>query len=140
MKPYIHIGIGIATACMLQIAEARCSQDQYGNQYTYTLDRTTQSITGTVLNVQNCSVQVWPLIGSYARQAGVRVQQLTAANPDPNSSCVAMYMLKGDYPNFAWFYESGYGAQEATFVACSAIPTPAEQVPHETTKGRGALR
>ncbi len=111
----LFCGLIMASQASFAVKKASCLQDQYGNQYNVVYDTTTDSITGTMTTAQGCPATTWPLIGSYRG----KVMEITAANPDL-SSCVNMYMLKGSYPNFAWFYANGYGAQESAYVACGA--------------------
>jgi hypothetical protein len=100
-----------------------CVQDQYGNQYNFTIDRTHAYLYGTATNAQGCDAAPWPLIGSYVDSPAGLVVELTASRPLDSLPCVATYKLKGIWPKFPWYYESGYGAQEATFVSCGTRVT-----------------
>jgi hypothetical protein len=111
--------LGLALLMPAVASAQYCLQDQYGNQYNFTVDSEHKYLYGSVTNVQGCA-SPWPLTGSYT--TGPLVVELTAANPTPGV-CVSTYKLKGNYPNFAWYYEFGYGAQEATFVTCGSAPT-----------------
>lgn len=112
-------GLGLLAAAAS--SEAVCVQDQFGNQYNFTVDAAHKYVYGTVTAVQGCEAETWTLIGSYTTSP--LVTELTAANPlgdfDGNG-CISEYKLKGNYPNFAWYYFDGYGAQESAFVACGA--------------------
>jgi hypothetical protein len=112
-----------------------CVQDQYGNQYKFALDATHQYITGSATNAQGCSGSTWPLLGSYTyTEKGILVE-FTLVNPSSDSGCVNAYKLKGIWPNSAWYYEGGYGAQEFTFVPCgTALAADAAKA------GRGARK
>ena len=100
-----------------------CLQDQYGNQYSFTVDPEHKYVFGDVTNNQGCAEQ-WPLTGSYTETPGGLLLELTAANPDGVfSSCVDTYKLKGIFPNFEWYYDSGWGSQPATWVACGTRVT-----------------
>jgi hypothetical protein len=106
---------------MPAVASAQlCRQDQFGNQYNFTIDQAHKFVFGTVTNAQGCPGGPWPLTGSYT--TGPLVLELTAANPEGAGGCVTIYKLKGNYPNFAWYYETGYGAQESAYVDCGAAP------------------
>jgi hypothetical protein len=107
----------LALAGGAQWSLADCIQDQYGFQYNITYDTAHQSITGTA-TFAGCPATVWPLTGSYVRKGSLKIQQITAANPDSGPECRTMVMLKGNYPNFAWYYDNGYGGQASKFVAC----------------------
>jgi hypothetical protein len=101
-----------------------CLQDQYGNQYTITRDAVNKAISGTALVVQRGN-EIWTLSGSYATNKSgskVREQQLTMTD---STSTNQLYMLRGTYPNFAWYYNGTYGSQEASWVACGANVAPA---------------
>jgi hypothetical protein len=116
-----------------------CVQDQYGNQYNFKLDTAHQYITGSATNAQGCSGGTWPLLGSYAyTEKGILVE-FTLVNPSESSSCVDAYKLKGIWPDSAWYYESGYGAQEFTFVPCGTA-VKAEATAAAKKKGQGALK
>ncbi len=102
-------------------AGAMCVQDQYGNQYNFVVDTINSYVYGSMISAQGCDAPTWYLTGSYYPDAGPGPQyELTAANPlgDADSSCIATYKIKGTYPNGAWYYTSGYGGQEFTFVSC----------------------
>lgn len=115
-----------AGASALAAPPNECVQDQYGNQYNLVYDGATQSITGTV-NMVQCPGSTWSMIGSYTKKGGVRTQEITAAADVTDAACVVMIKLKGAYPNFAWYYTTGYGAQESTYSSCSADAASAGQ-------------
>src|SRR5437762_5298532 len=103
---------------MVSAAATSCVQDQYGNQYNFTVDTAHGYITGSATNHQGCAGGTWPLLGSFEAVSGGTMVEFTLRNPSPTSGCVPAYELKGLWPKSAWFYESGYGAQEFTFVRC----------------------
>lgn len=125
--------VGISSVALPSMAD--CIQDQYGNQYNLTFDTTHFSITGTAKMAQ-CGGDEWPIVGSYSgSDFNKRQQAITFANATANASCTfGPFMLKGKYPKFAWYYNTGYGGQESKFVACTveAVPTSAP--------GQGAQR
>ncbi|MDD2724120.1 MAG: hypothetical protein PHH59_08895 [Methylovulum sp.] len=131
------LAIGLFGAA--QVSIAGCIQDQYGNQYTLTVDGKHNSITGTAVMAQ-CSGEVWPVIGSnviIGSDKNYNIQEITTIKPQGStSSCVDFFMLKGTYPSFSWYYGSGYGAQASKFVACGS-PTIA---PAAGETGNGAVR
>lgn len=134
MNKALVLVLGLGMLAGAASAQAVCLQDQFGNQYNFTIDASHKYVYGTVTAVQGCESQTWVLIGSYT--SGPLVVELTAANPlgdFDGGGCISEYKLKGNYPNFAWYYADGYGAQESTFVACGAA------VLHEGTSG-GARR
>ncbi|WP_374569369.1 hypothetical protein [Ideonella sp.] len=112
-----------------------CLQDQYGNQYNVTFDAVNKSITGVATVVQRNNEQ-WTLSGSYAtNKTGTKrkEQQLTMTDSGNTNQ---LYMLRGVYPNFAWYYNGAYGAQEGTWVACgTAVAAKAAK-----TEGRQGVR
>jgi hypothetical protein len=117
-------------ALAAQMASAVCLQDQYGGQYNITYNAPRTTITGTYSTSGGVCGATWSLIGSWVTKGSVRHQELTAANPDPlgaGSDCVPMFKLKGKYPNFAWYYTGGYGAQESRFVACTPAASSAAE-------------
>ncbi len=114
-----------------------CVQDQYGNQYTFTVDAAHGYITGHATNHQGCTGGTWPLLGSYEVTAAGTMVEFTLRNPSATSSCVPDYKLKGIWPKSAWYYESGYGAQEFTFTACGGKALAGE---HAKTAGKGTLK
>jgi hypothetical protein len=98
-----------------------CLQDQYGNQYSFTVDEQHQYIYGTASSNQGCPTTAWPLTGSYTLTPQGTLLELTVANADGvGSLCVPTYKLKGLFPRFAWYYENGYGAQESAYVSCGS--------------------
>lgn len=111
---------------------ATCLQDQYGNQYQFT-QTDNEAVIGTATNAQGCGTAPWPLIGAYIHKNGGIQLELTASNPAPGG-CQPIYMLKGTYPNFGWYYDYGYGGQESVYVECGA------QDPVTARPGQGALR
>lgn len=107
-------------ALMAGSSEAMCIQDQYGNQYDFTVDSTHKYLYGVMYSAQGCNAAVWYLTGSY-NAGGGPPYELTAANPlGDGDVCVATYKIKGTYPGGAWYYTTGYGGQEFTFVNCGA--------------------
>lgn len=121
MKKALVFAVGFGLLGMATSSHARCVQDQYGNQYNFTVDTAHKYLYGTVTSVQGCEADTWTLIGSYTN--GPLVVELTGANPHGDfdaEGCIAQFKLKGNYPNFAWYYADGYGAQESQFVECGA--------------------
>jgi hypothetical protein len=117
------ISRAVAAAAALAVApfvSAECLQDQYGNQFNITLDTTYKSISGVATMVQRSGEQ-WTISGSYIGGGRFRVQQLTMADSQSSNT---LYMLKGTYPNFAWYYGGVYGEQEGAWAACGAAAAP----------------
>ena len=106
-------------------AQSMCLQDQYGNQHNFEFDFVHNYVYGTTTMAQGCDEPNWVLIGSWVKQPGGAVVELTAANPlgDADIGCISEFKLKGNYPNFAWYYAFGYGSQESTYVDCGVSPT-----------------
>jgi hypothetical protein len=101
-------------------ARATCIQDQYGNQYNFTIDAAQGFVYGNVVAGQSCSTPTWALTGTFSETSSGVGLELTAANPTTDD-CVAEYTLKGIYPNFDWFYNTGYHTpQPSTYVACGS--------------------
>jgi hypothetical protein len=111
----------------MSFTDGECIQDQYGNQYTLRIDPAHQYITGTVGGGQGGGP--WILTGSYV-QSGPDdpwIYELTATNSTAGQNgFVQVFKIKGVQPNGAWYYESGFGNQEFTFVACGAAAPAAE--------------
>jgi len=112
----------------MAFADGECVQDQYGNQYTLRIDQTHQYITGTVGGGQGGGP--WILTGSYV-QSGPDdpwIYELTVTNSNGTGQAgfIPVYKLKGVQPNGAWHYDSGFGDQEFTFVACTAVAAMAD--------------
>lgn len=122
MKKVLVFAIGLALLMPAVASAQMCLQDQFGNQYNFTIDNAHKYVYGTVTNAQGCPGGLWPLTGSYT--TGPLVLELTAANPlGADQGCISTYKLKGNYPNFAWYYDFGYGAQESSYVPCGAEAT-----------------
>ena len=106
----------------------QCIQDQYGSKYALTIDTTHQYITGTVEGGQGGGP--WILTGSYVQSSPSDpwIFELTVTNTQGTgqSGHVPVYKLKGVEPSAAWYYETGYGAQEFQFAACTAAAAAAE--------------
>ena len=100
-----------------------CLQDQYGNQYSFTVDEEHGYLFGTMTDGQGCGTTAWPLTGSFVQTEDGLMLELTVANPDGGAFCVPTFKLKGLFPRFAWYYDSGYGAQESAYTACGADVT-----------------
>ena len=118
-------------------AAPACFQDQYGNQYNFTVDSAHGYITGSATNHQGCAGGTWPLLGSFVATAHGTMVEFTLRNPSPASGCVPDYKLKGLWPKSAWYYESGFGGQDFTFVACGGHIAAAADA---KTKGKGTLK
>jgi hypothetical protein len=123
MKQVKIAALALATVfCAPAVMAQECLQDQYGNQYNITVDPVNKSITGVATVVQRNN-ELWTLSGSYAtNKTGTKrkEQQLTMTD---STNTNQLYMLRGIYPNFAWYYNGSYGAQEATWVACGTPVT-----------------
>lgn len=120
MKQTSILAFGLVLVATAALAGDLCLQDQYGNQYDFVIDSEHRYVYGTMTSVQGCDAPVWPLLGSYV--GGPLTVELTAANPlgDGDFACISEFKLKGQYPNFAWYYDTGYGAQESAWVSCGA--------------------
>ena len=113
-----------------------CIQDQYGNQYTLTIDEAHQYITGTVSGGQGGGP--WILTGSYVQSGATDpwIYELTASNSNAGQAgFVAVFKIKGVQPNGAWYYEDGYGDQEFSFTPCTAVPAMVEEGREALTEG-----
>src|ERR1700682_6086695 len=66
---------------MTAVATAVCVQDQYGNQYTFTVDAAHGYITGHATNHQGCAGGTWPLLGSFEATSGGTMVEFTFRNP-----------------------------------------------------------
>ncbi|MBI5444582.1 MAG: hypothetical protein HY900_25630 [Deltaproteobacteria bacterium] len=131
--------LGFALALTLTVAvvagraQTLCLQDQYGNQYNFTVDRTQTYVYGTTIGA-GCGAVEWPITGSFVQQDGI-ILELTASNPlGVSDNCVLTYKLKGKYPYAAWYYEDGYGGQEFTWADCAPTTTL------ESQSGQGRLK
>jgi hypothetical protein len=117
----ILVLLGLALLMPAVASAQYCLQDQYGNQYNFTVDSEHKYLFGTVTSAQGCTIPVWPILGSYT--TAPLVVEITAANPaGAGDNCVLAFKLKGNYPNFAWYYEFGYGDQEGTWTTCLTSP------------------
>ncbi|CAN5324807.1 hypothetical protein BH20ACT24_BH20ACT24_16220 [soil metagenome] len=107
-------------------AGSKCVQDQYGNQYEFTVDAANRYLYGTMHSGQACEASDWHLLGSYVNAGGRLVYELTASNPlgDSDAGCIPAFKIKGVWPHGAWFYPTGYGDQEFRWTSCGAKPTP----------------
>ena len=123
MKKVLVFAFGLAMLMPAVASAQNCLQDQYGNQYVFTVDSAHKYLYGQALMAQGCSAPTWTMLGSYT--TGPVGIELTASNPLGNSDpfCIQTFKLKGNYPNFAWYYDFGYGNQEATFATCLTTPT-----------------
>jgi hypothetical protein len=114
-----------------------CIQDQYGNQYTLTIDEAHQYITGTVSG--GLGGGPWILTGSYVQSGATDpwIYELTGTNSNGagQAGFVAVFKIKGVQPNGAWYYEDGYGAQEFSFTPCTAVPAMVEEGREALTEG-----
>jgi hypothetical protein len=126
----------------MAFTDGECIQDQYGYQYTLTIDQDHQYITGTVSGGQGGGP--WILTGSYV-QSGPNdpwIYELTVTNTNGSGQpgFVPVYKLKGVQPQGAWHYEFGYGNQEFAFTSCTAAAAVAEadQEPVSAGERRGA--
>lgn len=128
LRSLSRLGHGAVAAFLASAAvpsQADCIQDAYGNQYFLNFDTVHQTITGNAKMVQ-CDGAIWAIVGSYSGANFNRRQQTLAfanANDAPNCQ-FGPFMLKGKYPNYAWYYPYGYGGQEGKFVACTTVEAP----------------
>ncbi len=108
----------------MAFVDGQCIQDQYGNQYTLSIDTTHQYITGTMKSAQGTGPYI--LTGSYVQSSPSDswIFELTGANS--GGSGVPVFKLKGVEPKAAWYYQSGYGGQEFEFTECTVTATMAE--------------
>jgi len=103
-----------------------CLQDQYGDQYSFTVDEQHGYVFGSaMINSQfACGTTPWPLTGSYTQTEDGLLLELTVANPAGiGQPCVSTFKLKGLFPRFAWYYDFGYGSQESAYVTCGSDAT-----------------
>jgi hypothetical protein len=112
----------------MAFADGECIQDQYGNQYTLTIDEVHQYISGTVSSGQGGGP--WILTGSYVQSAPSDpwIYELTVTNTNGTGQTgfVPVFKLKGVQPQGAWYYDFGYGDQEFTFTSCAAVASMAD--------------
>jgi hypothetical protein len=117
----------------MAFTDGECIQDQYGYQYTLTIDTAHQYITGSVSGGQGGGP--WILTGSYVQSGPTDpwVYELSVANSNGTGQpgFVPVYKLKGVQPQGAWYYDSGYGDQEFTFTSCSE-PAPMAEAARES--------
>lgn len=110
----------LALSCSL--AHAECLQDQAtGYQFVFTNDKVHKYVYGTGNFGTVCSgASTWPLTGSYTVDAsGILALELTAANPSVDN-CVPIFTIKGPFPNFEWYYDTGIVGVTGTWVSCGA--------------------
>ena len=136
MRILCSVLVCLVLATGMVYGQSACIQDQYGNQYNYTVDNPTGDVYGSVTNVQGCAA-VWPLTGSFVKtSSGGRFLELTAANPNGTAdACYPTYMVKGAWPNFDWYYAFGPSPtpQPGTWVACGAKGS-------DTATGKGSVK
>ncbi len=111
---------------MVDAQSTACLQDQYGNQYNFTIDTVHNYLYGTATpSSTQCPSPPWALTGSYVQTGAGLALELTAAMPS-GASCVPIYTLKGDFPNFDWYYDYGISTtpQQSKFVACGTAVSP----------------
>lgn len=106
-----------------------CGRDQYNNEYTFALDTSDprgRHLTGAVKSAQACSVQFWPLQGSFYNLVGNSAElELSAFNPEAasDSQCLNGYKIMGTAPqSLAWYLDDGYAGQEFNFRPCLGQP------------------
>ena len=114
-------------ACLILVSgiascqETKCLQDQYGNQYTFSIDQESLYLYGSVKSNQGCVASTWPIIGSFVTTAEGTGLELTAANPlgEAGDPCILTFKIKGKMPNFQWYYVNpNLERQPGTWVAC----------------------
>ena len=120
MKTLICLTACLFLALGIGFGQSACLQDQYGNQYNFTVNTATNYVYGSVTNAQGCSGGTWPLIGSYVVSSTGTALELTASNPlGDTDGCVSAYMLKGVLPNFQWYYDlPSSNPQPGTWTSC----------------------
>ncbi|UCG44888.1 MAG: hypothetical protein JSV58_05720, partial [Candidatus Bathyarchaeota archaeon] len=110
----------VAKDIKIALPPSACLQDQYGSLYEFNIDPEHRYLYGQYICNQDCEAKIWYLLGSYVFTAKGPMIELTAANPlgEADPFCVTTFKVKGIYPNAAWYYEWGYGAQEFTWIRC----------------------
>jgi hypothetical protein len=124
MRMLFSLLVGFVLVSGMVYGQTACIQDQYGDQYNYTVDKAANYVYGsvTVSPSFDCPGGPWPITGSYVSSTSGNGFEVTAANPDPSSpACVPMFTLKGIWPNFDWYYVTGPSStpQAGTWVPCS---------------------
>ena len=136
MRTLFSLLAGFVLASGMVYGQSKCLQDQYGNQYNFTVDETNTYVYGSVTSPPGqCPGQPWDLTGSFVvTSAGVGLE-LTSSNPDPSNGCVPIYTLKGIMPNFNWYYINGPSnpPQPGKWVACGTQVL-------ESGAGKGVLK
>ena len=121
----------------MSFTDGECIQDQFGNQFTLQIDEAHQYITGSVGGGQGGGP--WILTGSYVQSApgDPWIYELTVTNSNGTgqSGFVPVYKIKGVQPQGAWHYDTGYGNQEFTFTACTAVAAMADEGQATLTEG-----
>jgi len=135
MQTLFSLVFCVAMGSGIVYGQTACLQDQYGNQYDFTIDTTHGYLYGTVSNAQSCPASTWSLTGSYVQTTSGLGIELTAANPNGTSDpCFPIYTLKGIWPNFDWYYAFGISTiPQARWVACG---TPTS----DKATGKGARK
>ena len=124
-------------------AQAICLEDQYGDQYTLTLDNKNGLLAGTAVTPSafGCTTPSYHALGSFWRVDGQILYEITVFSPlgDGETMCSSGWKIFGAYPNGEWaYFDSGYGAQPFTWKKCGAplkAYSPAAPLP-----GLGPLR
>ena len=111
-------------------ASAFCFQDQYGFQYTFSLDKGNGLVLGSATSDPNCDTAAYHVFGSFMKVAGNYEYELTAVNPlgEGDSVCVHSYKIKGQWPAGDWYFPLPFPAypedRSFTWKGCSALRPP----------------
>jgi hypothetical protein len=134
MRTLFSLLAGFVLASGMVYGQTACLQDQYGNQYNFTVDETNAYVYGSVTSGPNqCKSSPWNMTGSFVTGSGGLGFEITAANPDPSNGCPPIFTLKGIWPNFNWYYVTGVSDQPGTWVACGTKVL-------ESGVGKGSLK
>jgi len=136
MRTLFSLLVVFAMASGMVYGQSGCLQDQYGNQYNFTVDKTNTYLYGIVTGGQSCPAAVWPLTGSFVTTSSGIGLEITSTNPNGTSDpCVPMYTVKGIMPNFQWYYATGVSSpsQPGTWVSCGTKTS-------DTANGKGARK
>jgi hypothetical protein len=136
MRTLFSLLVCLVLASGMIYGQSGCLQDQYGNQYNFTVDKTNTYLYGTVTpSPTQCPSVPWDMTGTFVTTPTGIGLEITAANPDPQNRCAPIYTLKGIMPNFQWFYETGVSnpPQPGTWVSCGTKTS-------DPGTGKGALK
>lgn len=117
----------VLVMCTASSAAAFCFQDQFGFQYSFSLDKGNGLVLGTATSDPNCDTATYHVFGSFMKVAGVYEYELTAVNPlgEGDSGCVHSYKIKGQWPAGDWYFPLPFPAypedRSFTWKSCSAL-------------------